>query len=65
MTTQEAFKEMIKSPSVWKSLGISQERIKYFRHRIKYKKPIETDKMEELLIKSGWTIKQEKLWNKP
>ncbi len=65
MTTKEAFKEMIFSRSVWKTLGISSARIKYFRNRIKNDLPVETDKMDELLIKAGWKVKQEKMWGKP
>jgi hypothetical protein len=65
MNTKEAFKELIFSRSVWKTLGISSERIKYFRNRIKYDKPVESDKMDELLIKAGWKVKQEKQWEKP
>lgn len=65
MTTKEAFSAMIFSRGVWKSLGISATRIKYFRNRIKHDKPVDTDKMIELLIKAGWKVKQEIKWKEP
>jgi hypothetical protein len=65
MTTKQAFKTMIYTPSVWRILGIPQQRVLYFRYRIKHNLPLNTDKMEELLIKFGYTVKQEKLWDKP
>ena len=56
---------MITTPSIWKVLGIPAARVLYFRNRIKNKLPVETDKMEELLLKAGYKVKQEKLWGKP
>jgi len=65
MKTREAFKQMIYTPAVWKLLNIPQQRVLYFRHRIKHNLPLNTDKMEELLLRFGYTVKQEKLWNIP
>ena len=65
MKTKQAFKKMITTPSIWKVLGIPAARVLYFRNRIKNKLPVETDKMEELLLKAGYKVKQEKLWGKP
>jgi len=62
MTTKQAFKQMITTPSIWKVLDVPVSRVLYFRNRLKYKKPIETDKMEELLLKAGYKPAQEKLW---
>ena len=64
MTTKEAFRQMMFNSNVWKTLGISPARIKYFRHRIKNKLQVETDKMEELLLKAGYIVVQEKKWKK-
>ncbi len=65
MNTKQAFKKMITTPSIWRILGIPSNRVQYFRHRVKHNLPVETDKMEELLLKAGYTPAQEKLWKKP
>lgn len=64
MTTKQAFKQLVFTKSVWKTLNIPAARILYFRNRVKNKKTVETDKMEELLLKAGYKIVQEKSWSK-
>lgn len=65
MTTKQAFAKMITIPSIWKVLNIPSARVLYFRSRIKHNLPIETDKMEELLLKAGYSVLQEKIWKGP
>lgn len=54
MTTKEAFKKLINIRAVHRSLGISSTLVRDYRRR----EP-SIEKMEELLLKAGWTKKPE------
>lgn len=61
LTTEEAFNQLIHEKAVWNKLQIPEGTVMALRNRFKNKK-ISLDKMEEILIKAGWKVKQEKLW---
>jgi hypothetical protein len=63
-TTIQAFKQLVFTPSVWKTLDIPAARILYFRNRIKNGKTVEIETIEKLLLKAGYKIVQEKSWSK-
>jgi hypothetical protein len=64
MTTKEAFLRMLSIPAVNKLLGQHRSAIGRIKSDIeKHDKWPSIDKMEELLIKAGFTTIQEKLWD--
>lgn len=63
MTTREAFEQLIRQRAWYKDLEISEPAAGALKDNFK-KGKITIDKMEEVLVKAGFTVKQEKLWQK-
>lgn len=62
MTTKEAFDNLIIKRGWYTSLGISENTGRSYAKRYREGKlPIE--KVEDILLKAGYKVKQEKLWN--
>lgn len=64
MTTIEAFRQLINIRGIYKKLDMPPSTIQSLRHRLKLGVHISNDKMIEILIKGGYTIKQEMLWKR-
>lgn len=64
MTLQEAFKEMINEPGAGVWLDLTKQSLHFFKKCAKTGSGITSDKMAELLIKSGWKVSPEE-WTKP
>lgn len=60
--TREAFEALIKERGVYKRLDVSRSTVATWKIYLKEGKKISIDKMEEILIRSGATVKQEKIW---
>jgi len=63
MTTKEAFAQLVSERGWHKNLGISDSAAWSVKNHFK-SGVITIDKMEELLEKAGFRVKQEKLWEK-
>ena len=63
MTTREAFAQLMRQRGWHKDLGIS-DNTAWSAHNNFKKGAISIEKMEEILEKAGFTVKQEKLWEK-
>lgn len=63
MTTKEAFEQLIHTRAWYKDLGISEPAAGALKNNFA-KGKVTIDKMEEVLLKAGFTVKQEKLWQK-
>ena len=62
MTTREAFKHLISERGFYKKVeGLSESNARQIRKNFQEGK-ITIDKMEEILEKAGFKVKQEKLW---
>lgn len=59
--TKEAFSKMINERGVHKKLGIEKGKVNNYRQYLKAGK-LSLDKMEEMLLKYGATIVNEKSW---
>jgi hypothetical protein len=59
MTTKEAFIRLLDSPELIEKLNLNANTLRTIRKRVKDKKLISVDKMEELLLKAGATKKPE------
>jgi len=62
LSTREAFRELINQRNIGKVLGLKSQRVRDIRLEIKNDVWPSTDTMEEYLLKSGYKVKQEKLW---
>ena len=63
MTTKEAFAQLVARRGWHKDLGITDSAAYSVKNHFK-SGDITIGKMEELLEKAGFTVKQEKLWEK-
>lgn len=61
--TREAFKQLINERGVYKRLGVKPPTVSTWKTYLKDGKNISIDKMEEMLLKAGATVVQEKVWN--
>lgn len=62
MTTNEAFKKIIEDKKTLDSIGINESTGRSLRKRFVEGK-LSIEKIEEILVKTGFKIVQEKLWN--
>lgn len=62
MTTKEAFEQLCLDQKKCESIGLNDSTRKSYLRRLRLKQTLSLDKMEEILIKAGYTVKQEKLW---
>lgn len=60
--TREAFFAMIQERGVYKKLGVDRSTVSGWKSYLKEGKSISLDKMEEMLVKSGAIVIQEKVW---
>lgn len=63
MTTREAFEQLIARRAWYKDLDITVSSAWSIKNNFK-KGLVTIDKMEEVLMKAGFTVKQDKLWQK-
>lgn len=63
MTTREAFEQLIRQRAWYVDLEISETTATNLKANFK-KGKISLDKMEEILTRAGFKVKQEKLWEK-
>lgn len=63
MTTKEAFAQLVSQRGWHNDLGISDNTAWSANKNFKIGK-LSIERMEELLEKAGFTVKQEKLWQK-
>ena len=61
--TQQAFAALINQRGIYKTLGVDRRTVAGWKIYLKEGKSISLDKMEEMLIKGGATVTQEKVWN--
>lgn len=61
--TREAFTALINERGIYKRLGVSVSTVSTWKIYLREGKSISLDKMEEMLVKGGATIVQEKVWN--
>lgn len=62
MTTKEAFLKLTEKRGWYKDLGIAKEAAWSLAKRVRDGEPVSTDKMEEVLVKAGAKVVQEKQW---
>lgn len=60
--TREAFKRLLEVPALYKYLDVDTSTVANWKRYLRDGKLISTDKMEEMLLKYGAKIKQEKVW---
>lgn len=60
--TREAFAAMIQERGIYKRLGVERSTVGTWKIYLREGKNISLDKMEEMLIKGGAAVKQEKIW---
>jgi hypothetical protein len=60
--TKEAFLKMLSERGVYKKLGVDRSTVSNWRQYLSDGKGISTDKMEEMLLRYGATVKQDKVW---
>lgn len=64
LNTKQAFYFLMQEDDLPARLGYHRGTIGRIRHDIKYNNKYPSiEKMEEMLVKGGWKVKQEKLWN--
>lgn len=63
--TKEAFLKMISERGVYKKLGVDRCTVAAWKRSIDGRdaRGLSLDKMEEMLIKGGWKVFQEKIWD--
>ena len=61
--TTKAFEVMLGQKDIEKRLEVDAGIVNKWKARIAVGKRISTDKMEEMLVKGGATVHQEKIWN--
>lgn len=62
MNTKDAFKQLCQSQEKCESIGLNDSTRKSYLRRLRLEQTLSLDKMEEILIKAGYEVKQEKLW---
>lgn len=60
--TRKAFETMISERGVYKKLGVDRSTVASWKIYLKQGKSISLDKMEEMLLRYGATVVQEKVW---
>lgn len=60
--TREAFTELIRERGIYKRLGVKPPTVSTWKQYLREGKSISLDKMEEMLLKSGAEVVQEKVW---
>lgn len=63
MTTEEVFEKIISKRGWYHDLGYTYSNGSSIAKRYKDGK-LSLDKIEEVILKAGYTVKQEKLWQK-
>lgn len=63
--TKEAFTAMLLERGVYKRLGVDTSTVSNWKKYLEQGNSISLDKMEEMLIKAGATVAQEKVWKMP
>lgn len=63
--TREAFEFMISKRGIYKTLGVSPVTVASWKRSLNGKdsRGLSLDKMEEMLIKAGYFVYEEKIWN--
>ncbi|WP_262246989.1 hypothetical protein [Parapedobacter soli] len=60
--TKEAFNKLLEVPALYKYLDVDTSTVANWKRYMREGKLISTDKMEEMLLKFGAKVKQEKVW---
>lgn len=60
--TRAAFEAMISERGIYKKLGVGVSTVSTWKIYLREGKSISLDKMEEMLIKAGASVVQEKVW---
>ncbi|MNK30193.1 hypothetical protein D3C87_486080 [compost metagenome] len=60
--TKEAFVQMLSERGVYKKLGVDRSTVANWKTYLKQGRSISLDKMEEMLLKYGASVVQEKVW---
>jgi hypothetical protein len=60
--TREAFIKLISERGIYKRLGVKVSTVSSWKLYLKQGKSISLDKMEEMLLKAGAIVVQEKVW---
>lgn len=60
--TKEAFVQMLSERGVYKKLGVDRSTVANWKTYLKEGRSISLDKMEEMLLKYGASVVQEKVW---
>ncbi|WP_343566320.1 hypothetical protein [Sphingobacterium sp.] len=60
--TKEAFAQMLSERGVYKKLGVDRSTVANWKTYLKEGRSISLDKMEEMLLKYGASVVQEKVW---
>jgi hypothetical protein len=61
--TKQAFETMLQERGIYRKLGVDTSTVANWKTYLKKGQSISLDKMEEMLLKAGATIAQEKIWN--
>ena len=61
--TRAAFEMLISERGIYKRLGVDVTTVSNWKIYLKQGKSISLDKMEEMLIRAGATVVQEKVWD--
>ena len=61
--TRLAFATMLQERGVYKRLGVDTSTVANWKIYLKQGKSISLDKMEEMLIRAGATVAQDKVWD--
>lgn len=61
--TREAFAAMLQERGVYKKLGVTKGTAHNYKRYLKEGKSISLDKMEQMLLKYGASVVQEKVWS--
>lgn len=60
--TRAAFQTLISERGIYKRLGVERSTVATWKIYLREGKSISLDKMEEMLIKAGANVAQEKVW---
>ena len=61
--TIEAFATLIAERGIYKKLGVDRSTVAGWKRYLREGRSISLDKMEEMLLKAGANVVQEKVWN--
>ena len=61
--TRQAFEALINERGIHKKLGVGRSTVSMWKMYLMINRHITLDKMEEMLIKSGATVAQDKVWD--